>query len=292
MTNYGAKIAELRAAKKMTQAELGAMLSVTSQAVSKWEKGLSEPDMESITKICQIFNISYDEFFGAQPKQDNTATTYSSEATPNTQQATEQTSGVVLAYCDVCDKPLYNPKEYQVSIENSIQHTTCLECIPKKEEAKRQARNQQLEAQRVAMQDEEKDKLKKGLLWGILGAAVLAAISLITTIVGEESTTVIVVSTILGLYGGYAILAQFVWGNSVWNVFTFFFRSLKLPGIIFALSLDGIIFLIFVKILGAILSAIFSVVLFIIGFFVTWAYAMVIFPFALIKQIIAINRMR
>ena len=291
MTDYGTKIAELRAANKMTQAELGAKLNVTSQAVSKWENGLSEPDIESIRKICQIFNITFDEFFGAEPKQNT-----QDDEEPQEQEeelAPAQNQGIVLAYCDTCDRPLHDPKEYQVTIENGVQHTTCMQCIPKKEAAKLKARDEKLAAQRRYMQDEETRTLKKGLLWGILGAVGLAVINLIGGISAKEEIGVwpIIVMTVLGAYGGEAMVAQFIWGNSVWDVFGFFLRTLKLPGVIFTLSLDGILFLIFVKILGAILSAIVSVLLFIVGFIVTWFYAMIIFPFALIKQIREIKQM-
>ena len=308
MTDYGTKIAQLRAANRMTQAELGAKLNVTSQAVSKWENGLSEPDIESIRKICQIFDITFDEFFGAEPKQTDqeypqeTESTLSPTIAPAT--APTQSQSVVLAYCDICDKPLHDPKEYQVTIEDGVQHTTCIECIPKKEEAKRKAREQQLAAERKARdeklaaerkyrQDEEMHTFKKGLLWGILGAVVLAVINIIGGIAAKDELGVwpIIVMTVLGAYGGEAMVSQFIWGNSVWDVFGFFLRTLKLPGVIFTLSLDGILFLIFVKILGAILSAIVSVLLFIVGFVVTWIYAMIIFPLALIKQIREIKQM-
>ena len=276
MKDYAAKIAELRTSRKMTQAELGAMLNVTSQAVSKWENGLSEPDMESIRKLCEIFEISFDEFFGAEPK--------SEEKTEST-----ATSAVVLAYCDVCDKPLYNPKEYQVSIENGVQHTTCLDCVPKKaamirEQAIKAEENRQA-ALRRREQLEARDELKKGLLWGILGAVGLAALAFFITFFAEESTLAIALWSVFGTFGGYAIVSQCIWGNSVVDVFLFFVRSFKLPGIIFTLDLNGIIFLILVKVIGGIICAILSVLLFLIGLIVTGAYAIVIFPFALIKQI-------
>lgn len=281
MTNYGTKIAELRVANKMTQAQLGEQLNVTSQAVSKWEKGLSEPDIESIRKICEIFHITFDEFFGAEPKQDEADTT---------QQTPAETSALVLAYCDTCDKPLYNPKEYQVTIEDGVQHTTCIDCIPKKAEAKQQQRNEQLAADRKRRQLHEWGDVRKGLLWGILGGVLLAGIMLALGL-WQKDKLICIVGTLLGAYGGYSLLTQFIWMNSVWDVFGFFMRTLKLPGVIFTLDLEGILFLIFVKVLGAILSAIVSVLLFIIGFIVTWAYAMIIFPFALIKEIRDIKHM-
>ena len=40
-TEFGRKMAGLRNEKKMTQAELAEMLGVSTQAVSKWETGVS-----------------------------------------------------------------------------------------------------------------------------------------------------------------------------------------------------------------------------------------------------------
>lgn len=288
MKNYGEKIAELRTARRMTQAELGAMLNVTSQAVSKWEKGLSEPDMDSIRKLCEIFEISFDEFFGVEPKQ--AAATEEVEQ-PAPEQVNVNNGGVVIAYCDVCDKAMYSPKEYQVTIEKGVQHTTCKECVAKREEQKRKARDEHLLAARNAQRSGEVEQLRKGLLWGILGAVVLAGIMLVGGIYGDNEAWEVAVVTIAAAYGGYAIVSQCIWGNSVLSVLTFFLRSFRLPGIIFTLSIQGLLFLIVVKIAGAILCAILSVIVFIVGFFITWAYAMVIFPFALIKEIREIRQM-
>ena len=66
--NYGSKIAELRKSNNLTQAELGAKLNVTAQAVSKWENGLSEPDIDSIKKLCELFSVSVDQFLDFSKK--------------------------------------------------------------------------------------------------------------------------------------------------------------------------------------------------------------------------------
>ena len=289
MTDYGTKIAELRAANKMTQAQLGSMLNVTSQAVSKWENGLSEPDIESIKKICEIFHISFDEFFGATSADTyDDATDESETANGEIEETTSPAPTVVLAYCDTCDKPLYNPKEYQISIVNNIQHTTCLSCVAKKQEADKKAKENERVRQREMERSRNWDELKKGLLWGILGGGSIAVLAIIAGFVSEIATSEVlafILGTVALSYGGYAMVAQLVWGNSVGDVFGFFFRTLKLPGVIFTLDLDGILFLIFVKIAGAILSALFTVLLFLLGLFVTLIYSMIIFPFALVKEI-------
>lgn len=57
------KIRSLRKNKNMTQEELAEILSVSAQAVSKWENGISAPDIELLPIIARYFGISMDELF-------------------------------------------------------------------------------------------------------------------------------------------------------------------------------------------------------------------------------------
>ena len=54
-------ISTLRKEKGMTQLELAEKMGVTDKAVSKWERDLSFPDINSIPKLAEIFEISVDE---------------------------------------------------------------------------------------------------------------------------------------------------------------------------------------------------------------------------------------
>lgn len=54
------KISELRKSCSLTQEQLGAKLGVSNQAVSKWEKGESMPDIMLLPKLCSILGISID----------------------------------------------------------------------------------------------------------------------------------------------------------------------------------------------------------------------------------------
>ena len=58
---FGSMIAELRREKGMTQAELAAKMGVTDKAVSKWERDLSFPDVNTIPKLAEIFHVTVDE---------------------------------------------------------------------------------------------------------------------------------------------------------------------------------------------------------------------------------------
>ena len=59
----GKLIAECRKAKKLTQVELAEKLGVTDKSVSKWENGNCLPDVSLYKKICEILDITLNEFF-------------------------------------------------------------------------------------------------------------------------------------------------------------------------------------------------------------------------------------
>ena len=59
MTNeeFGKLIKKLRQQKKMTQKELGEKLHITDKAISKWERGISFPDLEMINSIAEYRKV-------------------------------------------------------------------------------------------------------------------------------------------------------------------------------------------------------------------------------------------
>ena len=58
---FGSMIAAFRKEQGMTQLELAEKMGVTDKAVSKWERDLSFPDVNSLPKLAEIFNVSIDE---------------------------------------------------------------------------------------------------------------------------------------------------------------------------------------------------------------------------------------
>lgn len=62
---FGAYIRNKRQQAGMTQKELAELLYVTESSVSKWERGLSYPDVSLVPAICQRLHISEHEFFTA-----------------------------------------------------------------------------------------------------------------------------------------------------------------------------------------------------------------------------------
>lgn len=62
----GTTIAALRREKGLTQDALAAQLGVSAQAVSKWENGLSCPDILMLPEIADYFGVSVDTLFGRE----------------------------------------------------------------------------------------------------------------------------------------------------------------------------------------------------------------------------------
>jgi len=63
MEQIGTKIQTLRRNKNLTQAQLAEALSVSAQSVSKWENGLSSPDISLLPMIARFFSITMDDLF-------------------------------------------------------------------------------------------------------------------------------------------------------------------------------------------------------------------------------------
>ena len=69
----GDLIAELRKQNNMTQKDLADRLNVTDKAVSKWERGISCPDIASIPLLAQTLGITAEELLNIQKESVPTA---------------------------------------------------------------------------------------------------------------------------------------------------------------------------------------------------------------------------
>ena len=67
------KLKQLRTSKKLTQQYMADFLNVTKTAYFNYEKGISEPNIQSLIKLADFFKISVDELINH-----NFATVYDS----------------------------------------------------------------------------------------------------------------------------------------------------------------------------------------------------------------------
>ena len=60
----------LRKTKGITQEELAIRLNVVRQTISKWEKGLSVPDADTLIKLADFFEVSVSDLLGSKVEKE------------------------------------------------------------------------------------------------------------------------------------------------------------------------------------------------------------------------------
>ena len=74
----GGFIAEQRKAKGMTQLDLANKLHITDKAISKWERGLSSPDVGLLSQLADILGVSVGDLLKGERTDDAEANAVSS----------------------------------------------------------------------------------------------------------------------------------------------------------------------------------------------------------------------
>ena len=73
---FGEKLTGLRKSRGMSQEELASQISVSRQAVSRWESGDTMPDAANIVQLGRLFEVTtdyllYDEYGEEAGKESN-----------------------------------------------------------------------------------------------------------------------------------------------------------------------------------------------------------------------------
>ncbi len=66
ISNLGKKIADARHNSGLTQKDLADRVGVTAQAVSKWERGSSCPDISILDEIADTLGVSVSALLGVE----------------------------------------------------------------------------------------------------------------------------------------------------------------------------------------------------------------------------------
>ena len=65
MSVIGEQIKKYRVERNITQEQLGELIGVTTQAVSRWERG-GTPDAEILPSIAEVLGVNIDALFGRE----------------------------------------------------------------------------------------------------------------------------------------------------------------------------------------------------------------------------------
>ena len=67
---FNENLKTIRKAKGYTQEELAIKIHVVRQTISKWEKGLSVPDADTLSKLADVLEINVSELLGSEIKEE------------------------------------------------------------------------------------------------------------------------------------------------------------------------------------------------------------------------------
>ncbi len=298
--SLGNKIKELRNQKGMTQRELSEQLNVTAPAVSRWESDEVEPSVGTIKQIATIFNISIDELLGneTEPVVVEKEVVVEKPIIVEKPLVVEKEVVVektvaqkpVLAICDYCNKPIYDENELikisvphhygrgnsNVTYTNSVYHKACKE----KKDAEDKKRMEDYNASKNSK------RLTISLIVSPIAALILFFIFLGVSQQAEQPWQLIVFGVVAGILA-FTTISCFILQNNF--LFTLWLSiaswSVKFPGIIFTFDLDGLKFLIVMKLLFAVLGVLISIAVFLLACAIAMPLSVLVYPYALYVNI-------
>ncbi len=293
MKDYGNAIKYLRKKNQMTQTTLAEKLNISGQAVSKWENNLAQPDFDTIIKLTEIFNISLDEFTKLCSSPEALATLDDGEDEGDSVQEKESATNSVkqlIGVCSECGISIYDeesvgarsPKLICATCKTAQENRIKQEKLLKERKAKEEADRKMLESQ--LKKEKDKKKLRRELIIPAVIIALLLSIVLTFILIGygEQKGVSIAIWSVIAVLA-YLATAQILWANNAISYIFSWFNNIafRMPGLIFELSIDGIIWAIAVKILFFILSGLLSVLLFLFSATLCLVLAPFFFPFSL-----------
>lgn len=266
----GETIKRLRQENDLTQKDLAEKLFVTAQAVSRWEKDEVEPSLATIVEMAKIFNVTVSELLG----EDN--------VTPEVKVEKEivyKEQKPVLAVCHHCNKPIFdgndivrNKNYYEGGCSEEV---LCKECDTKIKKQKHD----------VAVQ-EGLNRRNKSFLWGGFFTGLIMIVGIIVSIMLKCSVGVVVGVGVVGSLFFPFLSCLYLDNNFIFDMVAMVAGwSIRLPRLIFALSLEGIVWLLTVKLLFWILGGIISVCCFVIAVALGLVVGLFVYPFAITKNI-------
>lgn len=69
LKQLGSRISACRQNKNMTQEEMASRLGITPQALSKWERGISLPDVSMLASLSYLLSVSVDYLLGTESRE-------------------------------------------------------------------------------------------------------------------------------------------------------------------------------------------------------------------------------
>ncbi len=290
----GQKLKKLRSEANLTQKEVADLLHVSFQTISKWESDTNEPDVATLKELTKLFDCSLDYLLSED------------ENAPKKLEVSNESSG----HDSVEAVPVVTPVQTEVSTNKKMSSYKCAKCgqlIPEDEvvsqDIKKHKRHKTVTVgknyyHRSCLLEINKSKIdnknyrgrheeKIVFVWSIIAGVVGFGVSLAAFLCNRTYVhpALGVLFSVLISYCLFSMIYCILSGSYVGDIFLWCTGlTIKFPGLIFSWDLDGIVWVICMKIL-------FAIIAFLVGVFTALASIVLCsvlgafsFPFVLIHN--------
>ena len=314
----GKKLSQYRKVLGISQQQLGDRLNVTPQAVSKWENDLAEPDLTTLKALAELYHITIDELLdtsadsiltsGSTLDVDAVVQNIRGDA-PDIEK--EEIPPHPIGFCKRCG--------ITVTGENLGEKepvVTCKKCLAETNEEKKRAaqeritraikfelerkENAQKEQARIEAEEKKnKEKaertinekkariskfIKLGSVFGGIAAGLILLLYFILVISNDAFSGGSLIGGIVIGYTAFAFTFLLFFDGVVSDVVLDCFETtINWPGLIFTFDLDGLIWLIGMKILFGVLGFLAALLASVFGIIAGMFLSIFVFPFKLRK---------
>lgn len=291
----GKKLKKLRTEKGLTQKNLAEQLHVTFQTVSKWESDINEPDITTLKQLSKFYGCSINDLLNdasSETKENNVGETVDNKPTEVITKTivVHQNEKHVCARCgkdieenelvseDITKKERHGRIIRSVNVGQTYYHRDCLDEIKKEREIN----------ENTIRTKKASTSKKKCFGWGIAAGvvALIIALAVFLTHTNIVHPTLGVLYSVLIGYGLFAMIYCIISDSYIGDIFLWCSGfSIKFPGLIFSFDLDGLAWLIAMKILFAAIGFIIGVVVLLAGTALCALLGGFSFPFVLAHNI-------
>ena len=294
----GQKLAAYRKLAGMTQQQLGDRLNISAQAISKWEKDLTEPGLATLRVLAELYKVSVDVLLDPDaplgvpvPVSDDEAEAEDSESAAPHEEAAAPTPPI--GFCKRCG--LTVTQENVGTTQPAVLCKNCVEALEREKHqqaARAEAERRQQEKQHERMLESNRSQrrfTRKKSFWvaGIITAVFLA---IMIAAMASGFSVGLLFTTLIGSYVVFAFVSCLFYDCIVQDVvLDWMSKSFNAPGLIFTFDLDGCLWLIGMKLLFWAIGLLFGIVVGAIGITLGMICAPFVFPFLMAKEAAAIR---
>ena len=277
----GRKLAGYRKLTGLTQQQLGEKLNLSAQAISKWEKDLSEPDLATLRALAEFYKVTVDELLDL-----NSGFTDPTVLESELEQE-EKINLMPIGFCKECGVTIT-----EANVGKTEPVVLCKKCVTELDaRAKRAAEeekriNEAIEADKEKELNARRSKQKRHRTLAAVIGGIVSALFLLIAVIGliSDFSTGMLFFTLIGTYVVFAFVFCLFYDCIIQEVvLDWFDKSIHWPGLIFTFDLDGILWLIGMRILFFVLGVIFGIITGAIGITLGLLFAPFAFPFVIKK---------